>query len=220
MPSLTASATKLAPNATPTATVSGGTTAGSAYNIALGIPSMPSLTASVETVSTATSPTVEVSGGTTPGAAYNLNFRLPRNGSLVPASTSYRYALGVNNQDIPTTGWVNSVSDLGGDSVVAGKYVWIETKLTWADGYVETFYLPTYNGINGEGLHVTINSLSSLPFTITHTNIKAEMRVVNCVWGTPSAITGDVTWSTAAGSLTLSGSISGTTTAEIDLVKF
>lgn len=69
-------------------------------------------------------------------------------------------------------------------------------------------------------LHISVSAFSSLPQTISNNIITANMRVVNCVWGTPSAITGDVTWTTAAGSLTLSGSISGSTTAEIDLILF
>lgn len=69
-------------------------------------------------------------------------------------------------------------------------------------------------------LHVSVASFSSLPKTITNSAITAAMRVVNIVWGTPSAITSDVTWTTADGSLTLSGSMSGSTTAEIDLILF
>lgn len=69
-------------------------------------------------------------------------------------------------------------------------------------------------------LHISVASFSSFPQTISNSAITAGMRVVNCVWGTPSAITGDVSWTTADGSLTLSGSISGSTTAEIDLILF
>lgn len=69
-------------------------------------------------------------------------------------------------------------------------------------------------------LHISVASFSSFPQTISNSAITAGMRVVNCVWGTPLAITGDVSWTTADGSLTLSGSISGSTTAEIDLILF
>ena len=69
-------------------------------------------------------------------------------------------------------------------------------------------------------LHISVASFSSFPQTISNSAITAGMRVVNCVWGTPYAITSAVTWTTTDGSLTLSGNISGSTTAEIDLILF
>lgn len=69
-------------------------------------------------------------------------------------------------------------------------------------------------------LHISVASFSSFPQTISNSAITAGMRVVNCVWGTPSAVTSTVTWTTTDGSLTLSGNISGSTTAEIDLILF
>lgn len=83
-----------------------------------------------------------------------------------------------------------------------------------------TNYAVTWSNDSGKALHVSKSSFSSLPQTISNSSITASMRVVNCVWGTPASITGNVTWTTAAGSLTLSGSISGSTTAEIDLIEF
>ena len=69
-------------------------------------------------------------------------------------------------------------------------------------------------------LHISVASFSSFPQTISNSAITAGMRVVNCVWGTPSAVTSAVTWTTTNGSLTLSGNISGSTTAGIDLILF
>ena len=83
-----------------------------------------------------------------------------------------------------------------------------------------TNYAVTWSNDSGKALHISKSSFSSLPQTISNSSITASMRVVNCVWGTPASITGNVTWTTAAGSLTLSGSISGSTTAEIDLIEF
>ena len=60
-------------------------------------------------------------------------------------------------------------------------------------------------------LKVTKSSVSSLSTTITNSNITSNMEVVNCVLSNPSAQTGDWTVTTASGSLTISGSISGTT---------
>lgn len=65
--------------------------------------------------------------------------------------------------------------------------------------------------------HITA-SLASLPTTINKTWLTANHRVINCVLGTPSAITSDLTWTTSAGSIVLSGTMSGTTTIDLDLV--
>ena len=60
-------------------------------------------------------------------------------------------------------------------------------------------------------LVLTGSSISSLPYTISNSNITASHVVVNSVLSNPSAQTGDWTVTTAAGSLTISGSISETT---------
>lgn len=70
-----------------------------------------------------------------------------------------------------------------------------------------------------ETLVVSVPSFSALPQTITNSNIENDMVVVNSVLSNPSAQTGDWTVSTSNGSLTISGSISGTTTATLYLMK-
>lgn len=70
-----------------------------------------------------------------------------------------------------------------------------------------------------EVLVVTIASFSSLPQTITNANITSDMVVVNSVLGTPSAQTGDWTVTTANGSATITGSISGETSLTLYLMK-
>ena len=70
-----------------------------------------------------------------------------------------------------------------------------------------------------EVLVVTIASFSSLPHTITNANITSDMVVVNSVLGTPSAQTGDWTVTTADGSATITGSISGETSLTLYLMK-
>jgi len=55
-------------------------------------------------------------------------------------------------------------------------------------------------------------TISSLPITINDSNITSDMVVIESVLGTPSAQTGDWTITTANGSVTISGSISGSTT--------
>ena len=70
-----------------------------------------------------------------------------------------------------------------------------------------------------ETLVVSVPSFSALPQTITNANIDDDMVVVNSVLSNPSAQTGDWTVTTSSGSLTISGSISGTTTATLYLMK-
>lgn len=66
-------------------------------------------------------------------------------------------------------------------------------------------------------VEVTSSSFSSLPVTINNSNITADHVVVNSVLSNPSAQTGDWTVTTAAGSLTIAGSISGSTTVTLYL---
>lgn len=63
----------------------------------------------------------------------------------------------------------------------------------------------------GKALKVDCGTVSSLPKTITNSAITTEMSVVHSIMGTPSAMTSDWTVTTVNGSLTISGSISGST---------
>lgn len=66
-------------------------------------------------------------------------------------------------------------------------------------------------------LVVDIASFSSLPHTVTNNSITADHVVVNSVLGTPSAQTGDWTVTTSAGSLTIAGTMSFSTTLTLYL---
>ena len=68
-------------------------------------------------------------------------------------------------------------------------------------------------------LHLSVASFSSLPKTISDPSITSTMRVIECTFGTPVSITSNISWTTSDGSLVLSGSMSGSTTAEIDLIE-
>lgn len=70
-----------------------------------------------------------------------------------------------------------------------------------------------------EVLVVTVASFSSLPQTINNADITSDMVVVNSALGTPSAQTSDWTVTTADGSATVAGSISGSTTLTLYLMK-
>ena len=54
---------------------------------------------------------------------------------------------------------------------------------------------------------------------INDERITADHVLTECVWGNSSYITADVTWTTAAGSLTLNGTCTTATTATVTLVK-
>lgn len=64
-----------------------------------------------------------------------------------------------------------------------------------------------------------ISSISALPFTLNRANITSDMVVINSVLSNPSAQTGDWTVTTSNGSLSISGSISGSTTITLYLMR-
>lgn len=70
-----------------------------------------------------------------------------------------------------------------------------------------------------EVLVIDCGTVSSLPKTVTDANIEDDMVVLNSEIGTPPAQTGDWTVTTSAGSLTVSGTISGSTTLKLYLMK-
>ena len=62
-----------------------------------------------------------------------------------------------------------------------------------------------------------VASFSSLPVTVTDSSITAYHYVLHTELGTPSAQTGDWTVTTATGSMSISGNISGSTTMRVIL---
>lgn len=68
--------------------------------------------------------------------------------------------------------------------------------------------------------HIT-GTITSLPVSFSYAFITANHRVINCVLGTPSAITSDLTWTTTAGDITFTGTLVnlGSTTIDFDIVK-
>lgn len=66
-------------------------------------------------------------------------------------------------------------------------------------------------------VEVTSSSFSSLPITISDSNITSDHIVVNSVLSNPSAQTGDWTVTTSDGSLTISGTMNGSTSVTLYL---
>lgn len=76
---------------------------------------------------------------------------------------------------------------------------------------------PVKADVEQEIITVNISAISSLPKTVSNAAIKAEHTVLAYTLGTPAAMTDDWTVTTSAGSLTITGSISGSTTMKIIL---
>ncbi len=68
-------------------------------------------------------------------------------------------------------------------------------------------------------LVVDCGTVSSLPVTISNNDITEDMVAMKATLGTPSAQTSDWTVDTAEGSLTISGTVSGSTTLTLYLSK-
>lgn len=67
---------------------------------------------------------------------------------------------------------------------------------------------------------VNCGTITSLPFTIENANILPSHIVLEAQVGTPSSMLGNWTVATAAGSLTISGSIFGSTTLVLRLGRY
>lgn len=75
------------------------------------------------------------------------------------------------------------------------------------------------NGTLLKVLKVTKSSVSALPTTISNSGITANMECIHSILSNPSAQTGDWTVTTSAGSVSVSGSISGTTNITLYLAE-
>jgi len=107
------------------------------------------------------------------------------------------------------------------DTALAGKQATLQWDTTPTSGSTKSVNSGgIYTAIHGRALHISMPSTSTLG-EISNPAITTTMRVVNIVWDTPSNVTSNVSWNTnTAGKLILSGTLSGPTTAEIDLIDF
>ena len=69
-------------------------------------------------------------------------------------------------------------------------------------------------------IYVSVSNLSALPFTYSNSKITAKHRVVNMVLSNTEAQQSDWSYSTSAGSVTLSGTISGSTNVFLYMSEF
>lgn len=132
-------------------------------------------------------------------------------------------AYSVSRYGIDGTGAVSSVNGISPDpngdipltasDIPTGDSTSVQAHITQLEADVSD--LATY-----EVRHVT-GTLSALPASSSYSWITANHRVINCVFGTPSALTSDVTWTTTAGDITFSGTLGNlqTTTIDFDIVQ-
>lgn len=80
----------------------------------------------------------------------------------------------------------------------------------------------TANGVTYDidnGIVTVSGAFSALPYTISNDAITSDMVVLTCYFNNSAAIKSDISWTTANGSITLSGTASGTTTVRLTLGK-
>lgn len=75
------------------------------------------------------------------------------------------------------------------------------------------------SSVQGQEVRHISDTITSLPKSYGYAWITANHRVINCEFGTPSVVQGDVTWTTSSGDVTFTGTISGSTTIDFDIVK-
>lgn len=245
---LTASATKVAPGASDlNPTVTGGQGDGVPYNIDFKIPTFAGInsTPTVNTLPAGSSATASVSGGTSGTQKYSFTFGIPKGDKgdkPTPSSVAYAYANSTSATTVPSSGWSTTPNP------VQGKYLWCRATTTWDSGGTSITYAVAYIAMDGTGstaaeiittdrqtvqahldsLHtemtnkdllIDIASFSALPKTVTDSRITADHVLSMSTLGTPSAQSDDWTVTTSAGSLTIAGTISGSTTLRLLLTK-
>lgn len=145
-------------------------------------------------VSTAETPDViPVDSGGTP-STYKYKF------NLAVSSTSDITITGSGEIDAADVDYTNTASGLSATTV---------------QGAIDEL---AASSSSGGILKIVTSNFSSLPQTISDANIKATHEVISAVLSNPAAQVADNwAWTTAAGSLTLSGTISGTTNVTLYL---
>ena len=143
MTGLTATASKLAPNANPTVNVTGGTSAADPYVLGFGIPSMPGVTVSASALSASSSPTATITGGQTAGQPYNIAFGIPHEAGILSMVAKYGYS--TSDSTMPTT-WVNSISDI---TLPDGAILWVWIRVTYDSNETYDYYSKAAQGYPG-----------------------------------------------------------------------
>lgn len=208
-------AISLASGASPTVSVSGGTSATSKYTFAFGIPKgdkpIPN-TPTYEYASSTSGTTVPTSGwSSTPNPEQGkylwarATFTWDGGGSTTLYSVTY---VGVDGTGILSVNGQTGTVVLDAGDILADDNTSVQSHIDNIEDDIEN-----------KDLVIDIASFSSLPQTVNNAKITADHVVSMSTLGTPSAQTGDWTVTTSNGSLTISGSISGSTTLKLLLTK-
>lgn len=121
-------------------------------------------------------------------------------------------------------GSLNDLEDITGNGTLSG---FTATDLTGAANELKTIANSVETAIENDVLYFSATDSTAVSCSATtgdfgvksDSRITADHIVAECVFANPSAITTDVTWTTAAGSLTLNGTCTSATTASVVLVK-
>lgn len=143
MTGLTATATKLAPDAEPTVQVTGGTSAQDPYVFHMGLPSMPGITTTATGISSASQPYANITGGQTPGQDYNIAFGIPHGAGI--SSMVAKYGASANDTTIPSS-WVNTITEL---TIPDGYVLWVWIRVTYEDSTTYDYYSKAAQGYPG-----------------------------------------------------------------------
>lgn len=211
----TPQANSLASGAAPTVSVSGGTSATSKYVFTFGIPKgdtpIPN-TPSYEYANSTSGTTVPTSGwSSTPSPEQGkflwtrATFTWDGGGSTTLYGVTY---VGVDGTGILSVNGQTGTVVLDAGDILADDNTSVQAHIDSIEDDIEN-----------KDLVIDIASFSSLPQTVNNAKITADHVVSMSTLGTPSAQTGDWTVTTTNGSLTISGSISGSTTLKLLLTK-
>lgn len=143
MTGLSATATKLAPDAEPTVQVTGGTSAQDPYVFHMGLPSMPGITTTATGISSAAQPYANITGGQTPGQDYNIAFGIPHGAGI--SSMVAKYGASSSDTVIPSS-WVNTITEL---IIPDGYILWVWIRVTYEDGNTYDYYSKAAQGYPG-----------------------------------------------------------------------
>lgn len=213
---MTAIAFGLPTGSDPTVDVTGGT-GGTPYNLAFGIPAGPVGPTGPQGVSI--TETVKKSGTGAPGTTDVYGVELS-NGTEAGTFNVYN---GVDGQGSPGTAVPLSGSIAGAvgssDSFSREDHrhpLPMASDIVMASG--DTVQADVAELLTFEALHIT-GSISSNQMYLTDSRITADMRVIECTIGTPANVATDLAWTTAAGQITFSGTLTAATSIDLILGK-
>ena len=163
---------------------------------------------------TATANIIRTANNNIQDTASNNIFRTASN-AINDSATNYMWLSSGANQDC----YVTIANDSNGRNIDlhanTSDFIKIDATNDKIDTWASDF---TYQGAT-LSIMLRVNAFSSLPKTITDSRITTYHYVAKYYLTNPSAQTSDWTITTAAGSLTISGSISGSTGIHLLLVK-